>query len=169
MAQVRQADRPSHRSRSGKRKISARSMVGASENRKDLVLDAKHGHFIKYTRITAINRMAAMTTKCLSKYARKSERRERSAGIRTSVLCKSFSNRAVVAGRSNMLHHADGRLDKSKLSASAAPALGNAAKRVASVHGSEPQRAKAEIMVSCAPPSLVPISANRKFSSLLSS
>jgi hypothetical protein len=125
-------------------------------------------HFIKYPTITAISRTDAIPNRCLSKYALNSRRRERTLGIRTSVLGKRFNNRVAVAARSDRLHHADGILPKNRLKASAAPALGNVDKRAASTHGSEPQRAKAEIMVSVAPLSPVPISANRKFSSLAS-
>jgi hypothetical protein len=109
-----------------------------------------------------------MPNRCLSKYVLKSGRRERTAGTRTSVAGNRFNNRVAAAGRSDRLHHADGILPKNRLKASAAPALGKADKRAASIHGSEPQRAKAEIMVSVAPLSPVPISANRKFSSLAS-
>jgi hypothetical protein len=89
-------------------------------------------------------------------------------GMRTSVLGKRFNNRVVVAARSDRLHHADGILPKNRPNVSAALALGNADKRAASIHGSEPLRANAEIIVSVVPLSPVPISANRKSFSLAS-
>jgi hypothetical protein len=112
--------------------------------------------------------MDAIPNRCLSKYALKVGRQESMMGIRISVLGKRFNNRVAVAGRSETLHHVDGNLPKSRLNASTAPALGRADKRAASSQGSVPQRAKAEITVSVAPLSPVPISANRKFSSLAS-